>query len=321
MFPASVVESENVSYDPAAPKISIGITCFNAEDTIERAVLSAVAQDWSNTEIIVVDDASTDRSIDRLRELAEHYPGRIKVIRHENNKGYPGALNTIVQTARGHFIAFFDDDDSSMPERLSVQWNRLVAYEQLQGADSVFCYSNRAVVPFGADTPQEMTLAIGRSAPEPHGGMVADFIFCQLSPPPFVWGQFGSCTLMVRRSTLLRLGPFDETFRRCAEWDMAIRLAFQDGHFIAVDKPLVTQHLTRGAEKSGRAPLRHALALRHKYKKYLHAERLYWASLAQAHARFHYAKGERWKCRSFTVAACLAAPKKLLPDLLARRFA
>ena len=53
------------------PLITIGITCFNAEKTIERALLSAINQDWPNFEIIVVDDASTDSS--KIIDLCNRY--------------------------------------------------------------------------------------------------------------------------------------------------------------------------------------------------------------------------------------------------------
>jgi glycosyltransferase involved in cell wall biosynthesis len=302
----------------AEPLISIGITCFNAADTIERSVTSALSQDWLNKEIIVVDDASTDASRVVLSRLVKSHP-EVRFIRHAANRGYPGALNTIVGAARGTFVAFFDDDDKSRPERVRLQWQRLLAYERLQGSDLIFCYTNRQVVRLGQDRPTRTTLAIGRRPPEPHGENVAKYLLCLFRAKPFVWGEFGSCTLMARSSTLLQLGPFDEEFRRCAEWDMAIRLAFQGGHFIAVDQPLVTQYLTPGLEKSGRAPLRYARALRRKYRFYLSRQGLYWLSLAQAHARFHFAGGRLWKSRLFTAVACLLAPQRVFYHLLSGR--
>ena len=57
-----------------SPLISIGITCFNAESTIERAIKSALAQDWPKVEIIVVDDCSTDRSWEELARLSLYDP-------------------------------------------------------------------------------------------------------------------------------------------------------------------------------------------------------------------------------------------------------
>lgn len=298
------------------PRITIGITCFNAEDTIEQAVLSALQQNWPETEIIVVDDCSSDRSAKLLESLRQASP-ELRVVRHEKNRGYAAALNTIVAAAGGEFIAFFDDDDQSQPDRLSRQYDRIVRYEAATGAEDVFCYSNRSVIFFGETEPVTTALAIGRTPREPWGKPVCDFVLYLAEAAPFTWGQFGSCTLMARRTTLLGVGKFDENFRRCAEWDLAIRLALRGGHFIAVDESLVTQFITPGAEKSGSAPLQYALALKNKYKAYLGS--MYWPAIAQTYSRYYYARGEMWKSRALTASACLMAPRTLLPKLLRQR--
>jgi GT2 family glycosyltransferase len=120
--------------------------------------------------------------------------------------------------------------------------------------------------------------------------------------------MFGSCTLMARRETFLSVGPFDEDFRRCAEWDMAVRAAFRGAHFIAVDQPLVTQHKTDGVEKFGTVPLRYALRLRDKHKSYLTERRLYRASRAMARAQFYGGKGRAWTSRAYALIACVLSP-------------
>ena len=298
------------------PKITVGVTCHCADATIARCIESAARQDWANLEIIVVDDCSDDRSIDIIERMARS-DSRIRLIRHDINKGYPGALNTIVAHATGEFIAFFDDDDESDTARLRRQWQRLTDYEQQHGTELVLCYSNRDVVTPDGTVEYSKVCAIGRNAPEPNGPGVADFLLWHHETPGFVWGSFGSCTLFSRRATLMAIGPFDEAFRRCAEWDFAIRLAFSGGHFIAVDKALVTQHLTVSDDKAGKKPLVYALALRRKHRTYLARRHLYLASLAMAHSRFHYATGGRWRSRCFVVLACLANPMVLVPSALA----
>ncbi len=276
-------------------------------------------QDWPHLEIVVVDDCSTDGSWDVLEELASR-DDRIRVIRHEVNKGYPAALNTIVSHAQGEFVAFFDDDDDNVPDRLRAQVERIEAYERGTGAQLVFCYSNRAVVHGGETKPHHIAKAIGRVPREPSGPMVADFILGIDADPGYTWGRFGSCTLMVRRSTLDAVGPFDETFRRSAEWDMAIRGAQMGAHFIAVDRPLITQHKTATADKAGTIPLRYALKLRDKHRDYLKARGLYRASRLIAHSNFHGNGQRKWRARGFRALAYLTAPK-LIGGFLARRKA
>ncbi len=298
----------------ADPSITIGITCYNASETIRRSVESALCQRWPKKEIVVVDDASSDGSWAVLEELQTTYQD-LRVIRHEVNRGYPGALNTLVREASGDLIAIFDDDDFSVPDRLGDQWRRLSAYEAEHGCDLVFCYSNRNVVKSGASTPHHVARAIGRHAPEPHGEAVADYLFGHAIDPRFVWGMFGSCTLFARRDSLLAVGAFDETFRRCAEWDFAVRAAFMGSHFIAVDKPLITQFKTKGTDKAGSVPLKYALQLREKYKGYLSEHGVYWASRAIAHSRFHGTRGAPLKSHLFMAAACAASPRLLVRRL------
>jgi glycosyltransferase involved in cell wall biosynthesis len=300
------------------PLITIGITCFNAADTIERSIKSAQAQDWPNMEIVVLDDASSDNSTVIIEKLAQD-DSRIRFVRHQTNKGYPGALNSILKTARGEFVAFFDDDDHSLADRLSKQWQRITEYENQHGIDLVLCYTNRRVVKADQDQASETVLAIGRQSPEPNGSVVSDFLLCHLQVEPFTWGQFGSCTMMARKEIFSKIGGFDEYFRRSAEWDLAIRMARLGGHFIAVDHPLVTQYKTHSSDKSGKTPLKYTLALRRKHKDLLKARGLYLASLALTYARFHYAKGNRIKERLFTALACLMSPRRILPSMLAQR--
>ncbi|HEY0917988.1 glycosyltransferase family 2 protein [Devosia sp.] len=304
--------------DSSVPLITIGVTCHNAANTIERAVDSALRQAWPNTEIVVVDDASTDGSWPLIEHMARA-DARVRALRHATNRGYPAALNTILKEARGDYVAFFDDDDDSVPGRLAAQHERLSAYEQQVGPALILCYANRLVVEAGADTADHVALAIGRSAPEPHGPRVADFVLGLGADPGYVWGMLGSCTLMARRETFAAIGPFDEDFRRCAEWDLAVRAAIRGGHFIAVDSPLVTQYKTISPDKTGDAPLRYAIMLRRKHRQQLNSPITYIASCAAAFARHHGSAGHKWRSRAYLAAACLLSPTLLAFTLHRRR--
>jgi glycosyltransferase involved in cell wall biosynthesis len=285
-----------------------------------RAVQSALKQDWPNKEIVIVDDASTDSSLAALEEIGQKFPDII-IVRHQTNKGYAGALNTIIKSARGEFVAIFDDDDVSRPDRLTKQFQRLIDYERLHSAQLALCYSNRNVVRVGQTEPDHVAMAIGREAPEPSGPMVADYLFGHLVDSHHVWGMFGSCTLMARREVFLEVGNFDENFRRCAEWDLAVRAAFRGAAFIAVNEPLITQYKTRSAEKSGNIPLVYAVLLRKKHKEYLQKEKVYLASIAIAHARFNGSKRRFWKSRFYNAMAYALLPSAILTAKLRSRVA
>ena len=151
--------------------ITIGIPCFNAKDTILRALKSALNQDWSNKEILVIDDASTDQSPETIQNFIEQHPN-VNLIKNNSNAGPAVARQTILNEAKGSFIAFFDDDDESLPERLTAQYKHICSYEQKTGKSLIACYaSGKRLYPNGYE--MEMT-AIGAKPEVPYGPTVAD---------------------------------------------------------------------------------------------------------------------------------------------------
>jgi glycosyltransferase involved in cell wall biosynthesis len=277
----------DITETDAAPSLfTIAITCYNAEATIQRAVESALAQTWVTREILIVDDGSTDRSATLLEEL-ERTHEEIHLIRHGSNRGVAEARNTLLAHASGTFIAFFDDDDESVPERLEQQYRRLSDYESTHPAATVFCYANRDVVRAGERLPTFQWLGIGRRSPAPSGAIVADYILGLMEHDGrHCWGMLGSCTLMARAQAFRAVGGFDERFRRCAELDLAVRAALDGAHFISVDAPLVTQYLTPTGDKAGNAMLQHRLLLVKKHRSYLKEKRCYAGAWCYMHARF-----------------------------------
>jgi glycosyltransferase involved in cell wall biosynthesis len=288
------------------PLITIGLTCFEAEDTIRRAVESALEQTWTAREIVVVDDGSSDGSVAAIEELGRACE-EIRLIPHAENRGVGEARNTVLAHARGAFVAFFDDDDESKPDRLEQQYRRIVEYERHHPGATVLCYANRLVVQPGEHEPTFERPGIGRVPPEPSGPMAADYVLGVLRDGrEHSWGMLGSCTLMARTEALRALGGFDARFRRRAELDLAVRGAFEGAHFISVDAPLVTQHLTPTPDKAGDAPLRYRLLLVEKHRDYLKAKKCYAGAWCYMHAQFHRSRHGRW--RLWYLAALILFP-------------
>jgi glycosyltransferase involved in cell wall biosynthesis len=95
-------------------KVSVIIPVYNVENYITEAVNSVLAQTYTNFEIIIVDDGSTDRS----KEICQQFTDpRIKII-HQQNRGLAGARNTGIRHAQGQYLAFLDSDDLWVPEKL-----------------------------------------------------------------------------------------------------------------------------------------------------------------------------------------------------------
>lgn len=103
------------------PLVTVVMTSHNAEETVEAAVESMLMQSYPNLEVIICDDASTDRTWSILQALEERTGGALKIIRMARNGGTYLAKNVAIKAARGDFILFQDSDDYSHPYRVACQ--------------------------------------------------------------------------------------------------------------------------------------------------------------------------------------------------------
>lgn len=97
------------------PLISLVLPTFNRCQLVGRAIESVLAQSYRDFELVVIDDASTDDTRERIRTLAD---ARIVALRHEHGRGAGAARNTGIRHARGRWITFLDDDDELLPSSL-----------------------------------------------------------------------------------------------------------------------------------------------------------------------------------------------------------
>jgi GT2 family glycosyltransferase len=247
------------------PLVTIGITAYNASDSVERAVDSALAQTWRPLEIVAVDDGSSDDTRQVLDALAERHP-ELRVFGNEVNSGVAVTRNHILSEARGEFLAFFDDDDRSLPERVAMQMERILDYEKdfAQGAP-VICHTARLqIYPDGREiTAPTMGQCTGR--PAPAGWAVAERIILG-RPLPDGYGACPTCSQMARLSTYKSLGGFDPAFYRIEDSDLNVRLAKAGGHFVGIAEPLVVQTMTKSSDKSLAGELRYSLMLLDKHR-------------------------------------------------------
>ena len=105
------------------PLVSILIPCYNAERWIAQAIESALAQTWAAKEVIVVDDGSTDRSLEIIQSFGDR-------IRSEAGKhrGGNATRNRLLELARGQWVQYLDADDYLLPEKVAHQMEFRVAH-------------------------------------------------------------------------------------------------------------------------------------------------------------------------------------------------
>ncbi len=104
--------------------ISVIMSSFNSEKTIEESILSILNQDYKNIEFLIADDFSTDNSLKIIKKLREN-DQRIKIIENTKNIGLTKSLNKLLKISNGRYIARQDSDDLSYPYRLTRQINFL----------------------------------------------------------------------------------------------------------------------------------------------------------------------------------------------------
>ena len=182
-------------------KVSIVIPTYNHGRFVVAAVESALAQSYASTEVLVVDDGSTDNTRDVLAAFA----GRISYV-YQENRGLSAARNTGIRTAQGEFIALLDADDMWVPEKLHVQMRVFADYPD---TGLVSCGSD-----FIDDQGQEVSLDSSRGFDR--------FRFRRLLQGNCV---SGGSNAVVKRLCFDAVGLFDERLRSSEDWDMWLRIA------------------------------------------------------------------------------------------------
>ena len=104
-----------------SPKVSVLIPSYNQENMIEQTLMSALTQDYDRLEVVVSDDASSDRTPQVLEAMQAKYPHRLKVFLHKSNLGVTENHTRGSRECSGDFVAFLDGDDLFMPEKIKKQ--------------------------------------------------------------------------------------------------------------------------------------------------------------------------------------------------------
>ncbi len=242
MSPAARPDARPDAAD-APPPVSVVIPAYNRAATIGAAIASVLRQTFTDFELVVVDDGSSDGTLDAARAVADP---RLRVIAAPRNLGAAGARNLGVAAARGSWIAFQDSDDEWLPEKLARQIARL-ATPPATGGDWGACYCGLLTVGALDARPGERTTL--RYVPDPSVRPAEGDITAPLLDRNMISTQ----TLVVRRDVFLALGSFDETTTPIEDWDFALRLA-ERGPIAFVDEPLVHQRfspdsITRGTRR------------------------------------------------------------------------
>jgi len=208
--------------------VSIIVPCFNCENYVQEAVGSILYQTYRNIEVIVVNDGSTDSSLQKLQSLAEKSP-QLKIINQENS-GTAAAKNCGLRAARGDFISFLDADDYWHPRKIEFQVKALA-----ENPGCSICFCDFIFWHMKEDNSFQSPNALFDLSTEQFQLDVefSGWIYHRLLIDSYV----STITVMFRRETIQNIGYFDTTLLVGEDHDYWLRAA-ADYEFIKINEPL-----------------------------------------------------------------------------------
>ena len=215
-----------------APAISVVMPAFNRAREIRGAIDSVLHQTWTDFELIVVDDCSTDDTVAAIEAVADP---RVRLVRHETNAGGAAARNTGIQAARAPWIAFQDSDDEWLPRKLELQR----AARERCGPDAAGVYCGMIILgrPEADRVDPELVEYWPRAGAD--AVLEGDLSTSLLRNGSLISTQ----TFMGRRDALLAVGGFDAALKALQDWDCFIRVA-RHGPIAFAPDPLVIQRFS-----------------------------------------------------------------------------
>jgi GT2 family glycosyltransferase len=241
----------------SGPAVSVVLPAYNRATTIRTAIDSVLAQSFTDLELIVVDDHSTDGTVTAVRTVTDP---RLRLIESPANAGAAAARNRGIAVARAPWVAFQDSDDEWLTGKLALQMARLTA----PGADFVAAYCGMIVIgtpdpdPARAETRPQIRYVPPENIPGPalEGAILPMLLHnCVISTQ----------MLVARRDVLQAVGGFDESLSILIDWECAIRLA-EAGPIAFIDEPLVIQRFSPNSisrDANLRATTRMAIVAKH----------------------------------------------------------
>jgi len=184
-----------------APLISVIIPTKNRLAMVDRAIKSVQNQTYKNIEILLVDDASTDDTLNHVERLRAA-DQRLFVFHNESSLGGAGARNVGLKNARGDYFAFLDDDDEWLPNKLEIQLDFL---QKNNSINAVSCWHMLKI----GDQVQQIEKP-------------AQVTFADLLWENFL-GSFSFC--LVARRVIEKIGLLDAALPSAQDWDFWLRTA------------------------------------------------------------------------------------------------
>lgn len=212
-----------------SPAISIVIPSFNHEPFVGETIASVLDQTFSDFEIVITDDGSSDGTVEAIREFSDP---RIDLLALKKNNGAAAALNSSIQRSRGEFICYLSSDDKFLPGKLDRQINFLRKNHDVAATFGIPNFIDERGLPLAEESQ--------------FNGHIFHAPFNEHLVSREDWLRrfffFGNClchpTMMIRRSVYDEIGLYDPRLANLPDFDMWVRLCMN--HTIHVSAEEVT---------------------------------------------------------------------------------
>jgi glycosyltransferase involved in cell wall biosynthesis len=274
-----------------APRVSVCVPTYNGAAYLGETLRSLVAQSYGDFELLVVDDASTDETLDVAAAVAD---ARLVVHRNPRRLGLPGNWNRCLSLCRGEYVKFVFQDDTLVPRAVEALVRALD-----DDPDAALAFSRREIrhegagaLPLQGDWYANALEAFYGSFDRRLTGreLVAGALETGRDLTVNVVGE-PSFTL-IRREAARRCGAFDTSYRQLVDWEYWLRLACGSA-LVFVDEPLGTFRV----HAAGASALAHrGLRVRWEFLKLLRSVRRQYGDVLDGEMQARLSQ-QQWRCR------------------------
>jgi len=208
--------------DAGRPLVTVVITTYDRPSYLRDCVESVLEQTYEPIELVVVDDCSDTPASETLADVDTDSLAGYRCVRHSTNRGVNAARNTGVEAGTGSYVAFLDDDDRWVPEKVERQVAAFEAADEDVGV--VYC-GLKAIHEDG----------VREELPPRIDGDLTKALLCR--------NVVGSMSVVMARADVAAAVPFDEEFEAWADLEWFVRVS-QRAAFVRLPEPLVVYEYT-----------------------------------------------------------------------------
>jgi glycosyltransferase involved in cell wall biosynthesis len=234
------------------PSVSVIIPAYNHEKFVAECIQSVLNQTFQDFEIIITDDASTDRTVEIIESFDD---SRIKLFKHSNNQGVSIAANNCILHASGRYIAWLSTDDAWYPEKLEIQVRYLDEHPEIGGAFGKVAWIDES------------------------GNLITDNSFPYLNVfnvpnrSRVEWLRYffltGNClslpSSLVRKECFDKVGTFNPAYAKIPDLDLWIRICFKYD-IVILDQKLIRNRWINDESNASGDTLKNRIQVRFEYR-------------------------------------------------------